>query len=88
MKEKHIALIQRPNSLFFVQVGPTSSSANEIKGDIFKSFPSNTIHHLKVIGCDGTATNTGANGGIFTLIEKKLKSFCPCLLYTSPSPRD
>ena len=70
MKEKHIALILKPNSLFLGQVAPTSSSANEIKDDIFKSFNSNTFHHLKVIGCDGTSTNAGANGGIFTLIKK------------------
>ena len=63
MKEKHIALIQN-------QVAPTSSSANEIKVGTFKSFPLNTFHHFKVIGCDGTSTNTGANGGIIILIEK------------------
>ena len=42
------------------------------KDTVFKSFPSNTFYNFKVIGCDGTATNTGANGGIFTLIEKNL----------------
>ena len=55
-KEKHIALIREPNSLFLGHVTPKSSSANEIKDAIFKSFPSNTFHHLKVIGCDGTVT--------------------------------
>ena len=52
----------------------TSSSANEIKD------------HLKVIGCDGTATNTGANDGIFTLIEKNLGHSVQrviCLLHTN-----
>ena len=51
---------------------PISSLANEIKDAIFKSLLSNTFHHLKVIGCDGTATSTGANGGIIALIGKHL----------------
>ena len=56
-------------------MAPTSSLANEIGDDIFKSFPSNTFHHLKVIECDGSAKNTEGNGGIFTLMEKNLGHF-------------
>ena len=47
------------------------------------------LYHLQVIGCDGIATNTGANGGIFTLIKKNLGHSVQrviCLLHTNELP--
>ena len=88
MKEENITLIQEANSIFLGHAAPTSSSDNEIKDALYKSFPSNTFHHLKVIGCDSTPTNTGANGGFFTLIEKIVGHSVQrviCLLHTNES---
>ena len=41
------------------------------------------------IGCDGTATNTGATGGIIRLLEKKLGKplqWLPCQLHANELP--
>lgn len=89
--EEHIVLIQEPTSKFIGHVSPKDGSAKEVVFEINKFFETSNIKitDLQVIGCDGTAVNTGNKGGIITLIEQHLNrplQWMICQLHANELP--
>jgi len=72
--EEHVTLMCEPGGKFLTHVTPDSSTARGITDSICKYYDEIGLDMSKTlgIGCDGTATNTGATGGIICLLEKKL----------------
>jgi len=89
--EEHVTLVSEPGSQYVGHVTPTSGSSNSIKTAIVDFLNSEMINTdtLQCIGCDGTAVNTGPNGGIIALFEKDLGrpiQWIICLLHCLELP--
>lgn len=90
-KEEHIAFVQQPNSFFIGHKAVKVGTAKAIKESIIelltdKSIP---INEIKAIGCDGTNTNTGHNGGVIRLLEvewEKPMQWNVCMLHLNELP--
>lgn len=91
VRMEHIAFVQQPNSLFIghktVANGSSEALANAIKEIVAdKLIP---IDEIKAIGCDGTAANTGHNGGAIHLLELEWKRplhWIICMLHMNELP--
>ena len=72
--EEHISIIGEPNSQYIGHVTPTSGTGKSICTVILEFYNDENIplDSLDGIGCDGTAVNTGKNGGVVRLIEMKI----------------
>jgi len=89
--EEHIVLIEEPDSNYLGHIAPVRGSAECIKQAILDFFEERKISMelLAVMGCDGTAVNTGHKGGIIRLLEVHLKRplhWFICLLHTNELP--
>ena len=74
LTEEHVSLVGEPGSQFVGHVSPSSGSAVAIVESIVDNLEQKKIstEKLEVVGCDGTATNTGYRGGVIRLLELKL----------------
>lgn len=89
--EEHIAMIEEPDSNYLGHIAPVRGSADCMKQGILDFFEKRmmSIQFLAVIGCDGTAVNTGYKGGIIRLLELHLKrplQWFICLLHGNELP--
>ena len=64
VQEEHISLIEKPGSKYFGHFALKKVSSNAIANSIFDFLSANhkEKNNIIVIGCDGTAVNTGAKG--------------------------
>lgn len=74
VKEEHFSLIQEPGSVYIGHVTPTSGSSADIVTSVtsFLSGRGIAIDKLLVIGCDGTAVNTGLKAGMIRRFEEQV----------------
>lgn len=76
IKEEHVSLLREPGSAYIGHISPKNAKAPTIVESISEFFVSkgdfDFLANLKVVGCDGTNTNTGSNAGIIALMEKKI----------------
>lgn len=90
-KEEHYSLISEPGSNYIGHVSPSTSSASDIAISII-SYISQiglSLDKLEVIGCDGTATNTGWKNGVIRQIELHVGrplQWSVCLLHFNELP--
>lgn len=72
--EEHYVLVSEPGDNYFGHVTCQSGSAQNIKTAIINYLNSNSVDvsFLSVVGCDGTAVNTGPKGGVIRLLEHNL----------------
>ena len=69
-KEEHYTMVAQLGDMYVTNFSPNSSSAAEISNQWIK-ITKNYSCNLVALGSDGTATNTGRNGGI-RLVELHL----------------
>ncbi|CAH0551159.1 unnamed protein product [Brassicogethes aeneus] len=91
VKEDHISVVQEPGSKYLTHVVPTSKKADGIANSIISYLHAKgiDISNIKVIGCDGTNTNTGWKGGAIRFMElafKKPVQWAVCLLHFNELP--
>jgi len=91
MTEEHITLLSEPGGTFLSHLTPESSSARGIVECISRYYDDSGLDITQIlgIGCDGTAANTGAIGGIIRLLEVKLGKpiqWLPCILHATELP--
>lgn len=89
--EEHISLVEEPGSTYFGHVTPDSGTGKDIVSSILNYMEDNNIDRttIKVLGCDGTATNTGVSQGAVVLFERILKhpvQAVICLLHLNELP--
>lgn len=90
--EEHISLVGEPGSFFLAHVAPASGTGESIKDSIVEYFNNNgdlNLNGITAIGCDGTATNTGAKKGVIALLEKNLQKplqWLICLFHCNELP--
>lgn len=89
--EEHIVLMQEPNSHYIGHTSPASGSSANICSSIIDFLQSKNINtnEMIAIGCDGTAVNTGKNGGVIRLLEQNLEKplqWIVCLLHANELP--
>ena len=46
------------------------------------------VKHLLKVGADVDKTDSSGRTPLDVAVSKKVSTYCTCLLYTSPSPRD
>ncbi|GBM03397.1 hypothetical protein AVEN_237490-1, partial [Araneus ventricosus] len=90
-KEEHYSLIQEHSSVYIGHVTPTSGSSYDIITSIISYLSGRGISlgKLVVIGCDGTADNTGWKNGLIRRIEIPLGKplqWVVCLLHFNELP--
>lgn len=90
-KEEHYSLIQEPGSIYIGHVAPASGSSQDIATSIISYLSGRDIslEKLVVIGCDGTAVNTGCKNGLIRRIEMHLGKplqWAVCLLHFNELP--
>lgn len=90
-KEEHYSLIQEPGSVYIGHVTPTSGSSEDIVTSIISYLSGRgiSLEKLVVIGCDGTAVNTGWKNGLIRRIEIHLGKplqWAVCLLHFNELP--
>lgn len=91
IKEEHYSLIQEPSSVYVGHVTPKSGSSEDIAKSVITYLGDQDIStgSLTVIGCDGTAVNTGLKSGIIRRIELYLRKpvqWAICLLHFNELP--
>ena len=88
--EEHISLISLPDNKYMGHITPPDGKAQTIADCIINFIAEkNSMDLLKVISCDGTNTNVGAEGGIKHIIEMKLGRplhWFICLLHANELP--
>ncbi|GBN46741.1 hypothetical protein AVEN_182126-1, partial [Araneus ventricosus] len=89
--EEHYSLTQEPGSVYIGHVTPTSGSSEDIVTFIiyYLSGRGISLEKLVVIGCDGTAVNTGWKNGLIRRIEIHLEKplqWAVCLLHFNKLP--
>ena len=74
VQEKHISLVEEPESKYFGYFALKKVSVNAIANGIFDFLSENhkEMNNIIAIGCNGTAVNTGAKGDTIRKIELKL----------------
>ena len=86
--EEHIVLLKQPGSKYWGHVTPNSSSAEDIASSIFE-FIGEKIRDIFIVGCDGTAVNTGFKNGIVARIEREIEhpvQWAVCMLHGNELP--
>lgn len=89
--EEHITILSEPGCVYIGHVTPQSSNADDISKAIFDFCSQNAIvcDYIKIIGCDGTAVNTGSKGGVIQKLKEKLRrplQWFICLLHFNELP--
>lgn len=91
IKEEHYSLIQEPGSLYVGHVTPNSGSSEDIVKSLISYLSERgiSLDNLSVIGCDGTAVNTGWKTGLIRRVELYLRKplqWAICLLHFNELP--
>ncbi|KAK3920111.1 DNA-directed RNA polymerase subunit beta' [Frankliniella fusca] len=91
VKEDHISIVQEPGGKYFGHVTTPSGSADDVSSAVLSHLEHSNVDmkSVKVIGTDGTSTNTGHIGGAIRLIETKLQQpvqWLICLLHFNELP--
>jgi hypothetical protein len=91
INEEHVSLVHEPESQYLGHIAPSSGHASSIVTGILHFLRTNEIDTdgLMAIGCDGTNVNTGAVGGVISLLEKELGrslQWFICLLHANELP--
>ncbi|CAH1996010.1 unnamed protein product [Acanthoscelides obtectus] len=85
--EEHIVLVSEPGSKYIGHFTPESGNSLSIKRGILDFLePNFDVSNLLVIGCDGTAVNTGSKNGIIRQLEVSLNrslQWFVCLLHAN-----
>lgn len=89
--ELHITLLAVPGYKYLGHTLPATGSAEDILRSVLNFFELKEIglEELRMVGCDGTITNTGWLGGVMTLLEKHLQrplQRMVCLLHFNELP--
>jgi hypothetical protein len=89
--EEHITLVAEPDQVYLGHFATDSGTAKNICKGICEFLESNNIddENLVAVGCDGTAVNTGANGGVIRLMEVHLSrplQWLVCQLHANELP--
>lgn len=89
--EEHIAIISEPGSSYFGHITPTGGSSKVVTDELLKYLDERGVDKtaIQALGCDGTAVNTGTNGGIVRLFELSLKrpvNWFICQLHSNELP--
>ena len=88
--EEHIVICREPGSTYYCHVTPESGSSKSIIKAMTKALVGKTdLKELTVVGCDGTAVNTGQLGDVIRLLELKVKrplQWMVCLLHANELP--
>ena len=89
--EEHISLVDEPGSSYLAHITTESGTAISIKNSIVNFITQSELDVSKfnVVGCDGTAVNTGSKGGVIALLEKKFKrpfQWVICLIHSNELP--
>ena len=73
-KEKHVAIVVEPVSVYISNITVTSGSAAVIAETLCAELRDTgyDLASMLALGCDGTVVNTGHIGGVIRLIELKL----------------
>jgi len=72
--EEHIVIVREPGSTCYCHVTPEGGSSKSIVEVMTTALVGKTdLKELTIIGCDGTAVNTGRICGAIRLLELKLK---------------
>lgn len=89
--EEHLSFVEEPGSAYFGHTSLEGGSAQDIKNAVvnFLFKKDVNIDSIKVVGCDGTAVNTGKKGGALALLEAQFKKplqWAICLLHANELP--
>jgi len=88
--EEHIVIVREPGSTYYCHVTPDGGSSKSIVEAMTTALVGKTdLKWLTVVGCDGTAVNTGRTGGVIRLLELKVKhplQWLVCLLHANELP--
>lgn len=89
--EDHYVLVQEPGQAYYGHVTCASGSAEGILSMIleYMAEKKEDLSNLKAVGCDGTAVNTGAKGGVIRRLEVHLGRSLQwniCLLHANELP--
>ena len=89
--EEHITLLNEPQSQYVGHFTAASGSSQSIFNGMIAHLDLKeiSIGEVTAIGCDGTAVNTGRNGGVIKLLEEHLDKplqWIICLLHTNELP--
>ena len=89
--EEHVSIISEPGSSYFCHIAPSGGSSNAITQAILSSLDKYDVKkvEIKVIGCDGTAVNTGTRSGVIRLMEENLQApvhWFVCQLHANELP--
>lgn len=91
VKEEHVSFVQEPHSYFIGHTTITNKTGRAIAESIDRFVTEKEIpkEHIKLIGCDGTVTNTGVDNGAIRIVEEtweKALQWCVCLLHMNELP--
>ena len=89
--EEHQTLIKEPQSEYIGHFAASAGSSQSLFNGIIDYCDSNklSLDDVAAIGCDGTAVNTGRNGGVIKRLEDHLNKslqLLVCLLLTNELP--
>ncbi|CAG9827121.1 unnamed protein product [Diabrotica balteata] len=89
--EEHISLLEEPGFKYLNHITPTSVTGRHIATSILNFFEESGIGtgNLLVVGCDGTAVNTGRKNGVLLFLKIELKrslQWSICLLHMNELP--
>ena len=91
MTEKHFSVVSEPACEYFCHFKTNSGSSSDIVSSLIEAMENRNfdLSKLTVMGCDGTAVNTGRVGGVIRLMELHLSrplQWCICLLHANELP--
>jgi hypothetical protein len=84
--EEHISVVGQPGNNYIDHLTPRSGKAEDIASSLLAL---DCFADLIVVGCDGTATNTGCSGGVIRHLEIELGKplqWMVCLLHANELP--
>jgi hypothetical protein len=88
--EEHYVLVEEPGGIYRDHVSPATGRAVDVKEELLKFLQrTKSENTLSVLGTDGTAVNTGQNGGVIRLLEIELKrpiQWAICQLHLNELP--
>ena len=74
--ENHVTILNEPGCEYIGHKVIPGHSALDMLNGIVDCIPPEEFDSVLAIGADGTNTNTGSQGGVIALIERKLKRKC------------
>ena len=70
--EEHVTILNEPGSEYVGHTIPESGKTEHVTESIINAISPEELKMVKVVGSDGTSTNTGNNNGIITRLERHL----------------